>query len=141
MKKKLFIAGIILIVILGGILIFVNKDGNNDDINNNDNNVNDGSNVAANSFEEQNVGNIIFTDITYDYDNGISLLEYTIINKTNKVVNLGDYEIIVKDKKGDVLANIVGFVDEDINPDGELRTGNSIEMDLAEADSIELVLD
>ena len=140
MKKKLLIVIVILIVILGGVLIFVNSKSDTNNTNDNKNNSNT-TEKKENTFESQNVGNIIFEDITYDYDGNISLLEYTIVNKTDKVINLGSYEIVVKDKNGEAIANMIGFVDKDINPNEEVRTGNTISMDLSEAKSIELVLD
>lgn len=139
MKKKLLVVIAILIIILGGVLIFINS--KNDTDNSNDTTNNTTTEKKENMFENQNVDNIIFKDITYDYDGNISLLEYTIVNKTNKVINLGNYEIVVKNEKGEAIANMIGFVDKDIKPNEEVRTGNTISMDLSEAKSIELVLD
>lgn len=91
--------------------------------------------------EDKNINNIVFTDIKCSYDGYNSILEYTITNRTSEVVNLGEYEIVVKDKDGVVIANLSPILDVDIAPGESQETGNAINMDLSNAYEIELVLD
>lgn len=143
MKKKLLVMGGILVIIFIIVVAFIfSYDGeNNNVIDNKENEINDNTSINNNITNEQNINNIVFTNITCEFNGAISILEYTIINKTNEIVNLGEYEIIVKDKAGNILANMVGYLDQEIKPNEEVQTGNSIDIDLNKADSIELVLE
>lgn len=138
MKKKLIIMGVILLIIFIVAVIFIFGDDSNK---NNTTNNDIKEVVNKKNIEEKNINGIVFTNITSEYNGSISLLEYTIINKTNEVVNLGEYEIIIKNESGHVIANMVGFLDQDIQPNEEVQTGNTININLNDAASIELVLD
>ena len=138
MKKKLIIMGVILLIIFIVAVIFIfGYDSNKNNTTNNDIK----EVVNKKNIEEKNINGIVFTNITSEYNGSISLLEYTIINKTNEVVNLGEYEIIIKNENGYVIANMVGFLDKDIQPNEEVQTANTININLNDAASIELVLD
>lgn len=138
MKKKLIIMGVILLIIFIVAVIFIfGYDSNKNNTTNNDIK----EVVNKKNIEEKNINGIVFTNITSEYNGSISLLEYTIINKTNEVVNLGEYEIIIKNENGYVIANMVGFLDQDIQPNEEVQTANTININLNDAASIELVLD
>ena len=139
MKKKLFIMGGILVVIFVLSLIFIFSYDKKDSSNNSNNN--DKPTFSENITKEQNINNIVFTDIHCEFDGYTSLIEYTVINKTESIVNLGEYEIIVKDKNGEILANIVNVLNNDIVVGDSIRTGTSIDIDLTKANSIELVLE
>lgn len=91
--------------------------------------------------EEKNIDNIIFKDIECSYDGFYSLLTYKIINKTNNTINLGEYEIVVKDKDNNILANISPSITEDLKPNEEIETGNAIDIDLSNATSMELIIE
>ncbi|MCI6265923.1 MAG: hypothetical protein MR598_03640 [Erysipelotrichaceae bacterium] len=90
--------------------------------------------------EEKNINNIIFTDIKCSYDGTYSLLTYKIINKTNQTIKLEEYEIIIKDKNNNILANISPSISQELKPQDEIETGNAIDIDLREAYSLELVI-
>lgn len=90
--------------------------------------------------QDQNISNITFTNITCSFDGSYSLLEYTITNKTGQTINLGQYEIIVKDKDNNIIANLSPYLDQDITPNEEVATGIAIDLDLSEAQAIELVI-
>lgn len=133
MKKKLVTIGGILVIIFVVAVIFIFSYDNKDNTSNEVSNVKD--------MEDKDVNGIVFTNITADFNGSVSILEYSIINKTSEVINLGEYEIVVKDKDGMVIANITCYLDQDIAPNEEVKNGNSIDIDLTKADSIELVLE
>lgn len=136
-KIKQIITIIILLIIFIIALFFIFKKEPNKKIENNNKNTEEKINIE----KEQNINNIIFTNIKCEYDGHISLLKYTIINKTNKIINLGTYEIIVKDKNNEILANIVNVLNQDIKQNEKIDTATSIDIDLTTANSIELVLE
>lgn len=90
--------------------------------------------------QDKDIGGITFTNITCKYDGTYSVLEYTITNHTDQDINLGEYEIIVKDKQGNILANIAPTLDYNLKVEESYDTGNAIDIDLSDAYSIELVL-
>lgn len=140
-NKKLLIIGAITILLIAIVaVVIMNK-------NNNKNPIDDPGkkeihyNTNEKVVEDKNINNIAFTDIECSYDGNSSLLKYTITNHTGKTINLGEYEIIVKDKEGNVIANLAPVLDYDIGPEKSFETGNAINIDLRKAYSIELVLD
>lgn len=90
--------------------------------------------------EDKNINNITFSDIECVFDGNNSLLSYTITNNTQNPVTLGEYEIIVKDKKGTVLANLAPRLDLELKPGEAFNTGTSVNIDLSAAYEIELSL-
>lgn len=90
--------------------------------------------------EDKNINNITFTNIECSYDGNNSLLSYTVTNKTQAPVTLGEYEIIVKDKDDKILANLVPQLDVELKPEESFDTGVSVGIDLSKAYAIELVL-
>jgi len=140
LKRKLFITGGLLVVIFIVAVVFIfSYDNINDDTSNQNNDSNEV--INNNITNEQNIGGIVFTNITCEYDGSASILRYTIVNKTNEVVNLGEYELIIKNEDGDVIANVVGYLDQDISPNSEVNNGHSVGINLNNADSIVILLD
>lgn len=91
--------------------------------------------------EDKNINDITFTNIECSFDGSNSLLSYTITNKTQEPVTLGEYEIVVKDKDGIVLANLVPQLDIELKPGESFDTGVSVNINLKDAYEIELVLE
>lgn len=136
-KRKQIIIITILLIIFIIALFFIFKKETNEKIENNNKDTNEKLNIE----KEQNINNIIFTNINCEYDGHISVLKYTVINKKETTINLGTYEIKVKNKNDEVIANIVNVLDQDIKPNEKVDTATSIDIDLTQADSIELVLE
>lgn len=142
MKKKIIIGLIIFLIcliIISGLIIISNNQNQkpSEETNQNEETIKYNTNLT----EEKNIDNIIFTDIECSYDGFYSLLTYKIINKTNETINLEEYEIIVKDKDNNILANISPSITEALNPNEEIETGNTIDIDLSNATSMELVIE
>lgn len=97
-------------------------------------------NNNKNFTEDKVINDITFTNITCTYDGVNSLLEYTITNHTDETIHLDQYEIIIKNKDNQVLANLAPSLNQDLAPEEIINTGDSINIDLTTAYSMELVL-
>lgn len=140
--KLIIIIAIILFIIIIGITIYflLKKEEPIDNLDTPPKETDIKYNTNEGVIQDQNINNITFTNITCSFDGSYSLLEYTITNKTGQTINLGQYEIIVKDKDNNILANLSPYLDQDIAPNEEVATGVAIDLDLSEAQSIELVI-
>ena len=142
MKKKTLLIitiSICLVLVIILIIVMVNQ---NKPLEENRNNLIPGTTYNNNDkvVEDKNINNITFTNIECSYDGNNSLLSYTITNKTQAPVTLGEYEIIVKDKDGEILTNLVPQLDMELKPGESFDTGVSVNIDLSDAYEIELVL-
>ena len=143
-KKKNYnmtIIGVIILVLViaigGGIIIFnrfSQKEPSDDVKNNEKTNYNTNTGVV----EDKIINNILFSDIECSFDGNYSLLTYKITNQSNETMIIGDYEITVKDKSDNVLANMVLSITEELEPNESIDSGNAIDIDLREAYQIEL---
>lgn len=106
----------------------------------NDNNDNDTNNKNENAISDKVIDNVSFSNIHCSYDGFRSLLKYTVTNNGSTSVMLEDYEIVVKDSSGTVLAIMVPGGSEELKPGEEIDTGNSIDIDLSDVSDIELRL-
>lgn len=97
-------------------------------------------NTNENVVKDKEINGILFTDIQCSYDGENSILTYKIVNNTTEVINLKEYEVIVKDKDGAMLAMIEPNLDQEIKPGESFDTGNAINIDLSSAYSMELNL-
>ena len=121
-KKRIISITIVflcLLVIIGIIILFTKKDKSNKSgdliYNNND------------SFlKDHDVIGIVFKDIKCTYDGNNSLISYTIVNKTNKKINLYNYEILIKDKNKKTLTNIEFNYNNSLLPKEEVQISNSV---------------
>lgn len=91
--------------------------------------------------KDKEINGILFTNIECAYDGNISLITYTIKNNTGETINLKEYDINIKDKEGNLLAIMSPNLDKEIAPGESFDTGNSIDIDLSNAYSMELNLD
>ena len=129
--RGIFILLLIIIIIIGSIKIFT-KENNTDNLVYNKN---------KSFLKKQNVGGIVFKDIKCTYDGKNSLISYTIVNKTEKKVNLNNYEIIVKDKNKKMMTKIVFSYNNDLLPNKEVEISNSVRgIDLSDARYMDLKL-
>lgn len=141
-KKSLFIIILILllIILVSSILFFKFKEDNkNDLINEPNSNLN--QEFDSEFIKDKEISGITFTNIKCEFTGGYSLLEYTITNTTNKAIKLVEYELVIKDKAGNIIANIVPNVEIELKPNEKYDTGNAITLDLREAHSIEIVVE
>lgn len=145
-KGKIIIGVILLIILFIGIIsitIFLNNKNNttNDtNTNTNKNNETIKNNTNKGVVEDKEIDGITFTNIKCTYDGSYSILKYTITNHNNQDINLGEYEIVVKDKDGNVLANIAPTLDYTLKKEEAYDTENIIDIDLSTAFSIELII-
>ncbi len=90
---------------------------------------------------DKEVNGILFTNITCSYNGFLSLITYTIVNHTNTNLDLRKYDVLIKNKKGDLIASISPDLNQSIAPNGKFDTGNAIYTDLSHAYSMELSFD
>ena len=131
----------IILLVAAGIGIFTSMNGSKK----NNKTKEDKQEVQYNTNEDvvkdKEVNGILFTNIKCSYDGNMSLITYTIVNHTGETINLKEYEVMVRDKDGNLLAVIAPNLDEDIAPEASVDAGNAINIDLSNAFSMELNLD
>ena len=94
-------------------------------------------NTNKDVIKDQEVDGLKMTNTTLIYENGISTLITEVSNNTGTDYHLNEFNITVKDKDGNVMSNLKGYVGGTI-PNGETRTINtSSDLDLSKATSIE----
>lgn len=147
MKKKIIIGIIILSILIFSMITIINIKRQNDEITNNTNTPTNNKQEETLKYnqnetftEDKTVANITFTNIHCSYDGVYSLLEYTITNNNSKNLQLGEYEIIVKDKDGNILANLAPTLEYELAPSESYDTANAIDIDLTNAFSLELII-
>ena len=118
-----------LLVIIGVIVIF-KKDKTNK--------INESDDLIYNSndsfLKDHKVIGIVFKDIKCTYDGNNSLVSYTIVNETNKKINLYNYEIVIKDDNKNTLAKIEFNYNNSLLPNKEVQISNSVVgVDLSDA--------
>ena len=136
MKSKKRIIIILIIIILISIIYYNNKNKNNDNIKKLIYNHNK-------SFTKEQVKEgVTFKNIKCYYNGKDSMISYIITNQTNETINLKNYKVLVKDKKGMVITNIFIDFDRKIAPKEEIKYKNSVtDADLSNAYSMELRLE
>ena len=141
-NKKMSPIVIITLVLLVAVLIFgiVSMKPGSKGTNNTNKEEEVKYNTNENVVKDKEINGILFTDIQCSYDGENSILTYKIINNTTEVINLKEYEVIVKDKDGATLAMIEPNLDQEIKPGESFDTGNAINIDLSSAYSMELNL-
>ena len=146
-KRNMLIGiAILIILILGGFIIklyYNNKNNTTNDTTSKTESKEEETlkyNTNEGVIKDKEINGITFTNITCTYDGAYSILEYTITNHSNQNINLGEYEIIVKDKNGNILANLAPTLDYELKKEESYNTGNAIDIDLSTASSIELVV-
>ena len=91
--------------------------------------------------KEQTNEGITFKNIECYYDGNDSMISYIISNQTDKEIDLKNYKVYVKDKKGTVITNIYVDFSKKIAPKEEIKYRNSVVgVDLSNAYSMELKL-
>ncbi|MBR3161882.1 MAG: hypothetical protein IKF19_04045 [Bacilli bacterium] len=135
-RKKAIIGIICLIIIIILSSTFLNNRKNNSD---NIKKIIYNKNKSFN--KEQTIKGITFSDIECSYDGKDSLISYTISNQTDEDINLKNYKILVKDKKGMVITNIFIDFDKTMKPKQKKRNRSLVvEVDLSKAHSMDLQL-
>lgn len=115
MKKKykilVVIIGIVLSVLI--IIFLVNKKNNNMD----------NGNPINNLLASKEVSNIVFTNIKYKYEDGLTIISMKMFNKNDKTVKLGEFIVNVYDKDN----NLLGTLNPNLSDTIEKNKSNEIE--------------
>ena len=135
-KKYILIIGICLIV-LSLIIVVFNIYGKNN--NKDDNGLKYNKNESF--LKEQTIEGVTFKNIECYYDGTDSMISYVISNKTEESINLSNYEVFVKDKRGTIITNIYVDFKRELASKEEMQYKNSIaDVDLSDAYTMELKL-
>ena len=91
--------------------------------------------------KQQKIDGVVFKNINCSYDGKNSLISYTIVNETNKKINLSNYDVLVKDKNKVVITRIAANVQQRLEPKKGVDMANSVVgVDLTDAYYMELKL-
>ena len=94
-------------------------------------------NTEENVIKDQTFEGLTFTNTSLTTTNGVSTLITEVSNTTGTDYTLDEFTITIKNKDGEVITTIPGYVG-DVIKNGETRTINSsIDIDLSNASSIE----
>ena len=94
-------------------------------------------NTEENVIKDQTFEGLTFTNTSLSTTNGVSTLITEVSNSTGSDYTLEEFTITIKNKDGEVITTIPGYVG-DVIKNGETRTINSsIDIDLSSASSIE----
>ena len=98
------------------------------------------SNTNTNVIKDQQVEGLSLTNTSLTTSNGQSTLVTVVSNPTTEKIAVKSFDIIIKDKDGNILITLLGYVGEEI-PAGESRTiTSSAEIDLTKATSVEYTI-
>lgn len=97
-------------------------------------------NSEENVVKDQEVETFKMTNTSLTYDGKMSTLLTDVTNISQNKEMLKSFNIIVKDKDGNEIITLLGYIGEEIEP-GEIRTITSgTDMDLSKAASIEYTI-
>lgn len=98
------------------------------------------SNTNTNVIKDQQVEGLSLTNTSLTTTNGQSTLVTVVSNPTTEKIAVKSFDIIIKDKDGNIIITLLGYVGEEI-PAGESRTiTSSAEIDLTKATSVEYTI-
>ena len=86
---------------------------------------------------EQTVDGISFTNTSLKTVDGMSTIETTITNNTDSEYTKEKFTIIIKDKNGDVIQKMPGYINDTIPAGGSIVINSGIDVDLSNAYSVE----
>lgn len=99
------------------------------------------ANTKENIIKDQKVGDLEFTNTSMIEKDGINTLTTTIINNSNETKNIQTFKILIKDREGNVVDELLAYVGDDIKPNESKLVTTSITSKLSSAYSIEYKLD
>ena len=138
-KKIIVISGTILIILAAFFITYTKKTPPKEQlVNERDPNLK--YNLNEKFIKEQNIGGITFTKIQCTYNGTNSHLSYTITNNTSEPIQLNEYDIIVKDKKNNILTIMQPNIEEKLDSGEKLPIINEVNIDITDAYYLELEL-
>ncbi len=94
------------------------------------------ANTSEDVVKNQQLENFLFENTSLVYEDGTSTLQTTVTNTSNQTTYLSEFKIYVKDKDGNVVETLTGFIGDKLKA-GEKRTiSSSSGQDLTNATSI-----
>ena len=130
---------IIALLICG--LIFVtgcNKKNINDD-NNNPIVVGPSANINNEIIKEQTIDGLKFTNIVLISEGDHAKFSSDIVNTTGENINVKSFSIIYKDKDGNEIVQLLGYIGSTISPNQSITLTADAEINLSHATSVQYV--
>jgi|GEM_PF-800202 len=90
--------------------------------------------------KDQNVDVFKLTNTSLVYENGTSTLVTTVQNTSSKTQYIKSFNIIIKDKEGNVLTTMLGYIGEEIFANETREITSSSDLDLSNAKSIDYTI-
>lgn len=141
-NKKIMIIGSVCIIalIISGSILFLTKNDEGGSIFSESKNPNLKYNDNKEFKQDIEERGLLFKNIECTFDGNESMLSYIIINKTDKDIQLGEYDLLVKNSKGEVLVTISPNLEQVLKKDEELEIRNAVNIDITDAAILELDL-
>lgn len=136
MKKNLYI--MVTFIILAGLLTGCGK--KNSEVEKEKENTGVEINTNEEVIKNQVVEDFKLTNTSVIYTNGSSTLVTSVKNDSSETKYIKSFNIILKDDSGKIIAQLLGYIGEEI-PAGETREiTSSSDMDLTKATSVEYTI-
>ena len=91
---------------------------------------------SKNVIKEQTVDGLKINNVNLTVSDGITTYTAGVTNTTEKDVVVEDIDVIVKNKKGNELVSLIGYIGGTIKPNETKNIISTTDMDLKKADSI-----
>lgn len=142
MKRKKILYLIILILLIANLIgITLLKFSKKEDDNTTNSNTPELIYNQNQSFlKDQSKETLLFSNIACSYNGTTSYLSYTITNVTEETYHLNEYNLLIKDKDGNELSIIEPNYNVNLDPGEEFYIGNTVNVNLTEAYSLEITL-
>jgi len=130
MNKKAIIAIIIAVVVLviAGIIIFVANNNKKEDTTKE-------AITTKDIIKDEKFGGLEFTNTTFIKENGQYTLSMDVTNPSDKEINLEEINIVLKDKKGNELVTLLGYIGPAMKANETRTITSSVSMDLSKVKS------
>lgn len=128
LKKSIFLIGVILVFVIIFALFKTNNTSNKVNKMNNNPNV-----IKDQVFENLSITNV---SITID-NNDISTFSADVTNNSDEKNNIESIEIILKDKDGNILTSLIGYVGVGLKKGDIAKINASTSADLSKATTVE----
>jgi len=143
-SKKAVALGVlaVLVLSLGLFLIFNNDKKKTEDKKETEKKTEEKQNMNTNEgvIEEKTLGDIKFTNTSLKTEAISSTLVTSVINTSDKDIEVRIFDILVKDKDGKVIVTLQGYVGEVIPAGATKEIVSNVDMDLSTATDIEYKL-
>ncbi len=130
MNKKVLIAviAVIVVVALAGVIMLI--------VNNNKKEESKKEAITAKEvIKDETFNGLNFTNTTLIKENGQYTLQMSVTNPSSKKIDLEEVNIVLKDKEGNEIVTLLGFIGDPMKPNETRTVTSSVSMDLSKVKS------